>query len=255
MAVTDPAVHDPRRSASHTLLAALPALAYLLFPYVAALRPSKPASARSRIRYELTFVGALLLATVILTSLGPRMGWPLALGVYYAGAAVVFLARVLFSTGTPGSTSSFRGGRFRAPESLQRQGKRLVIAAAAVAVLIAIFWPVVSAIINGVRTASPARVSGVGNQEVAFSVTKDGPYRAEVVVTATTQGCAYATVSIRADSGGVEGGGGASASLPAGATTTVLVAEASTFISGDYHVQVDATPACSWTFRLTPIHS
>lgn len=256
MSVTDPAVHTPRRSAFQTSLAVLPAVAYMLFPYVAALRRNNPEHAReARTRHELTFVGALLLGTGVLASLGPRIGWPLALATYYVGAAIVFLVRVGFSRAAVRSASSFRGGRIQARESRQRQGKRLAIAAAAVAVLIAIFWPGVSMIINGVRTASPASVSGEGTQAVAFSVTKDGPYRAEVVVNATATGCTYGMVSIRADRGGREGAGGAPASLPPGATTTVVVTEAGTFITGDYHVQMSATAACSWTFRLTPVHS
>lgn len=256
MSVTDPAVRTPGRSASQTLLAALPALAYVLFPYVAALRPSNREQAgRSRARHELTFVAALLLATVVLASLGPRIGWPLAIAVYYVGAAVVFVVRAGFSRAAPGSARSRDGGGIQLPASIRRPGKRLAIAAATVAVLAAIFWPVVSAVINGVRTASPASATGVGGQEAAFSVTKDGPYRAEVIVNATGPGCRYGTVSIRGDSGGVEGGGGAPTSLPLGATTTVVVTEAGTFIAGGYHVQVDATPACSWTFRLTPVHS
>lgn len=256
MSVTDPAVPAPRRSGSQTLLAALPAVAYVLFPYVAALRPTNREQARrSRTRHELTFVGALLLASVVLASLGPRIGWPPAIAVYYVGAAVVFVARVGFSRMAPGSAASIDGDGIQLPESIRRPGTRLAIAAAAVAVLTAIFWPVVTAIMNGVRTASPASVSGVGRQEVAFSVTKDGPYRAEVAVTATTPGCTYGTVSIVGDSGGMDGGGGAPASLPLGGKATVVVTEAGTFIAGGYHVQVDATPACTWTFRLTPIHS
>lgn len=254
--MTDPAVRTPRRSASQRLLAALPAVAYVLFPYVAALRPSNRNEAqKSRARNGLMFVGALLLASVVLASLGPRIGWPLALAVYYVGAAGVFMVRVGFSRQAPSSPGSLDGGRIQLPDLIRRPGKRLAIAAAAAAVLIAIFWPVVSGIVNGVRTASPAIVSGVGRQEVAFSVTKDGPYRAEVVVTASTPGCTYGTVSMRGDSGGVEGGGGAPTSLPPGATTTVVVTEAGTFIAGGYHVHLDATPACTWTFRLAPVHA